>query len=190
MRWIALLIIALVITTAHWFFAPGASYGTYLIKLKNGREFIASRYWQEGQQIMFDTYGGVFGIEKEFVKVIEKSDKPVKPTAAAQEVPEEKTQRDSSEKKEVTEPSSAVGEKPKAKPENDPIIKEFNELKERAQGLQGLLTSEIRELLQEITVFKKKLSSSSKFLIDYSREYNDIHEISSSVETALRARTQ
>ena len=46
----------------------GASIGTvdgaYVIKLKNGNEYVTTRYWREGKQVLFETYDGVFGIDK------------------------------------------------------------------------------------------------------------------------------
>jgi len=61
-----------------------------LARLKNGNEFVTSRYWPEGRQILFDTYGGVFGIDKAFVTKIEASDKPLTPLAIIIEEPEVK----------------------------------------------------------------------------------------------------
>ena len=45
------------------FVFPTVGKAAYIIKLKNGNEFITGRYWHEGRQLMFDAYGGVFGIE-------------------------------------------------------------------------------------------------------------------------------
>ncbi|HET8562499.1 MAG TPA: hypothetical protein VFM35_01375, partial [Candidatus Binatia bacterium] len=53
----------------------------YIIKLKNGNEFVTGRYWHEGRQIMFDIYGGVLGIDKALVTKIEESNTPTKPEA-------------------------------------------------------------------------------------------------------------
>ncbi|MGH7809506.1 MAG: hypothetical protein ACREP5_04420, partial [Candidatus Binatia bacterium] len=50
----------------------------YIIKLKNGNEYVTNRYWQDGTQVLFDTYGGVFGIDKMFVGKIEKTDQVIK----------------------------------------------------------------------------------------------------------------
>ena len=63
-------------------------------------------------------------------------------------------------------------------------------LKEQAAEVDGMLTAEIIELLNQITSFKNKLSKDSKLFIDYGREFNDAHDLANVVETALRSRTQ
>jgi hypothetical protein len=78
---------------------------------------------------------------------------------------------------------------PKADPD-DPVVGEFNRLKEKSKEVDGMLTSEIRELLNQITAFKNKLSKDSKLFFAHGREFNDANELGASVESALRARTQ
>lgn len=51
-----------------------------------------------------------------------------------------------------------------------------------------MLTEEIRALLKEIKAFKDKISGDSKYVVDYTREFNDIHEISAAVEAVHNAR--
>ncbi|KAF0157565.1 MAG: Uncharacterized protein FD159_1379 [Syntrophaceae bacterium] len=56
------------------FFAfPLFSHASYIIHLKGGGQFITSKYWEEDGQITFFVRGGTMGIEKDTVKVIEKS---------------------------------------------------------------------------------------------------------------------
>ena len=164
----------------------------YVIKLKNGNEYVTARYWHEGGQLLFDTYGGIFGIEKSFVAKIEKTDRIFQLAFASDQDPADKTSPnlskqndDSGEKKPAA--ASKIEQKRDA---DDPIVGEFNRLKEKSKAVDGMLTSEIRELLNQITAFKNKLSKDSKLFIQYSREFNDAQEIGSTVESALRARTQ
>ena len=164
----------------------------YVIKLKNGNEYVTTRYWHEGGQLLFDTYGGIFGIEKSFVAKIEKTDQTFRLAVASDHDLAEKTSPnlskqndDSGEKKPAA--ASKIEQKRDA---DDPIVGEFNRLKEKSKAVDGMLTSEIRELLNQITTFKNKLSKDSKLFIQYSREFNDAQEIGSTVESALRARTQ
>jgi hypothetical protein len=159
----------------------------YIIKLKNGNEYVTSRYWQEGSQVLFDAEGGVFGIEKGFVSRIEKTDRVIKMATAAPRDPSETIQTeaakiDKSEK--ATEPKSAKERDPA-----DPIVGEFDRLKNRSKEVSGMLASEIRQLLNEITALKNRISKDSKLFIEYGREINDLHEMGDVVETALRART-
>ena len=51
-----------------------------------------------------------------------------------------------------------------------------------------MLTEQIHALLKEIKAFKDKISGDSKYVVDYAREFNDIHEISAAVEAVYNAR--
>lgn len=159
----------------------------YVIKLKNGNEYVTSRYWQEGGQVRFDTYGGVFGIEKAFVTKIEKTDQVVRLATIADRDPGEKFQAETSQKDKESEEAKPAIES-KKREADDPIVSEFNRLKEKSKEVEGMLTSEIRDLLREIKAFKDKMSRNSKLFIEYAREFNDIHQISSEVEAAFNAR--
>jgi len=50
---------------------PLICFSSYIIHLKDGREFATDRYYEEGDQIKFKRYGGVIGIEKDLVREIE-----------------------------------------------------------------------------------------------------------------------
>ena len=50
---------------------PSKSVASYVIKLKNGRKISVQYYWKEGDNILFNIYGGVVGIRKDQVKEIE-----------------------------------------------------------------------------------------------------------------------
>ena len=63
-----------IIITIVFLICPSICFSSYLIELKNGSAFIINHYWNEGRQIKFYYYGGIVGIEKEFVKAIRKSD--------------------------------------------------------------------------------------------------------------------
>ncbi len=164
----------------------------YVIKLKNGNEYVTARYWSAGSQVFFDTYGGVFGVEKAFVNKIERTDQMVRLPTVWDRPPSEKPQADS--KRESGEPGdekTKEGATPKKeKAPDDPIVADLNRLKEKSKEVDGMLTGEIRELLNQITAFKNKLTKDSKLFMEYGRELNDTQELASQVETALRSRTQ
>jgi hypothetical protein len=61
-------------------------------------------------------------------------------------------------------------------------------LLEKSKEVDGMLTEEIRALLKEIKAFKDEISGDSKYVVDYAREFNDIHEISAPVEAVYNAR--
>lgn len=53
---------------------PSICFSSYLIELKNGKEFITYQYWEEDNQIKFYFYGGLVGIQKESIRKIRESD--------------------------------------------------------------------------------------------------------------------
>ena len=50
---------------------PLLSFADYIIHLKNGRQFVTDRYWEEGGEIKLHFSGGVLGVPKETVVSIE-----------------------------------------------------------------------------------------------------------------------
>jgi hypothetical protein len=163
----------------------------YLIQLKNRNEYVTSRYWREGNQLLFDTYGGVFGIDKSFVAQIIKTEEAPRFLAAIDGEPANKSSIGTLNSKKDVE---AIDKEETAfrtrADDSDPIRSEFNRLKGQVNELDGMLTAEIRELLNQITAFKNKLSRDSKLFVQYGREFNDAHELGNAVETALVSRTQ
>jgi hypothetical protein len=163
----------------------------YLIQLRNGNNYVTARYWREGNQVLFDSYGGVFGVEKNFIAHIIKTDDVAGlSTASYREPATNLLNRDPNDKRELRENLSDAPLSRTKADDTDPIRGEFNRLKERVNEVDGMLTAEIRELLNQITSFKNKLSRDSKLFIQYGREFNDAHELGSAVETALVSRTQ
>ena len=166
----------------------GVANAAYIIKLKNGNEYVTNRYWQEGTQVLFDAEGGVFGIDKAFVNKIEKADRAIRIASIAQQDPSEKSQAEAV--KETTEREATNQDsKRKEKDPNDPILGELNRLKDRAKNVDSLLTVEIRDLLNEITAFRTKLIKDRALFLEYPQEVNDISNLSKVVEASLRSRT-
>ena len=58
------------IAAAVFVIYPSVSFSSYIIHLKDGREFATDRYYEEGDQIKFKRYGGIIGIQKELVREI------------------------------------------------------------------------------------------------------------------------
>jgi hypothetical protein len=166
----------------------GAVEAAYVIKLGNGNEFITGRYWHEGTQLMFDVYGGIFGIDRAFVTKIEESNKALKLEASVYEDVKDKPRTEQA--KEAKKPTTSPEVKAETERKDDPITQEFNHLQETSRGIDGMLTSEIRDLLRDITAFKNKISRDSKLFIKYAKEFNDAQELGAATETALRSRDQ
>jgi hypothetical protein len=163
----------------------------YVIRLKNGNEYTTGRYWQEGTQVLFDTYGGIFGVDKAFILKIEKSDKTVRFTPLSDRHVSELSQSSSDKSdKESAESKPLSQAKIHERDPDDRVVSEYKRLNEKSKEVDAMLTSEIRELLKEITAFKNKLSRDSKLFVEYGREFNDSHEIGATVENALRSRAQ
>jgi hypothetical protein len=174
-----------------WLCGTGVVEGAYVIKLKNGNEYVTGRYWQEGGQVLFDTYGGIFGIEKSFIAKIESTDSSRLRKIVDSDPGEKIEAQTAKQDKDAAEAKTAGEIKGERKKDaDDPITGEFNRLKEQSKQVNSLLTSEIRELLDQITAFKNKIARDSKLFIDYGREYNELHEIGAAVESALQSRTQ
>ena len=170
--------------------ASGAavSQAAYVIKLKNGNEYVTTRYWHEGSQVLFDAYDGVFGIDKAFVGTIEKTDRVVKVATVADQDPSEKNDTISKENsKEVAGQAPGKETTQPIRDENDPIMKEFNEINALSQNLDGMLTSELFDLSNRLTGLKKKLQLEGK-TNDYIREFGAIHDMGNAVETVLKTR--
>ena len=161
----------------------------FIIKLINGNYFLTERYWQEKGQILFDSYGGVFGIDKGLITSIEQTNKSVNLIRLAPDALKETLLPLA---KASDEPSKAmVQSQPDDQTkgdQNDPIKKTFATLKEKVNGLDGMLTAEMTALLNEITAFKNMVAKNSKYFVQYAREFNDAQEMGALVETKLKSR--
>lgn len=156
----------------------------YLIKLKNGNEFLTGRYWQEGTQVMFDTYGGVFGIDRSFVIKIEESNKPLTLISTLENSVEVGSIKGKQESKKA---SSAGDQKFEAKRDENSILRDFDALKAKVKGLNGMLTPELQEFSRNLTELKRRIQLSGKSN-DYLREFIGISEMGEMVEAALKSR--
>jgi hypothetical protein len=161
----------------------------YVIKLRNGNEYVTTRYWQQGGQVLFDTDGGVFGVERTFVTRVEKTDQAIRLARAGERESAGKAHADAG-KQDIDSVEAKPAEKKtdKEREPDDPILGEFNRLKAKSKEVDGMLTSEIYDLLREIKAFKDKISGDSKLFVNYGREFNDVHEVGSVVEAALQSR--
>jgi hypothetical protein len=160
----------------------------YLIKLKNGNEYITDRYWQKGTQVLFDSYGGIFGIEKTFVAKIEKTDKPLSPITSATIGPELTPIKTS--EKDGGEGKKNLGENPEIsakRNEDDPIFKHFQTIRTRAKSIDGMLTSELNRLAKDLGELKRAMQLSGK-TNDFLTEFGEIHDLSDRVEELLKER--
>jgi len=169
--------------------APGVVNAAYVIKLKNGNEFVTSRYWQDGKQVLFETYDGIFGVDRVFVSRVEKSDKPVRlitRAAAEAELKPIATNDTANEgvKKNPAENQDIIQSK---RNEDDPIFRHFQVIKERAKSIDGLLTSELTQLARDLMDLKRAMQLGGK-TEEFITEFGELHDIADRVEDALKSR--
>lgn len=120
--------------------------------------------------VLFDTYGGVFGVDKAFVTEIEGSNRivplPTQPSTA--DTPIDVSQQPAisvaapqqSETKDVKDQKSTPASTPKKPIKKDEnILKEYNELLKRSNGLDDLPKHEIQALGDDIYSFRRKVGS-------------------------------
>jgi hypothetical protein len=161
----------------------------FVIKLKNGNEFITSRYWQNSKQVLFETYDGTFGVDKAFVTKVEKSDKPVRlmttAQAAAEVKPVETADKGGVEAK---KPAAQNQEQvPAKKNEDDPIFKHFASIRERSKNIGGMLSSELNLLAKDLGDLKRAMQLGGK-TSEFLDEFRELHQIAERVEDAITGR--
>ncbi|HEU4344879.1 MAG TPA: hypothetical protein VFU31_25290 [Candidatus Binatia bacterium] len=163
-----------------------AGEASYVIKLKNGREIVTGRYWPEGQQVMFDTYGGVFGVDRALVSKIEHSDRPLKEPAPLKPRQPKTPSVPVADQKEKGQSPVATA-KTRAARETDPIFKDFETLKQRSQTVAGMSNSQLQEFLKALTALRRTIQASGRSN-DYLREFAEISEMGDAAEAQLRSR--
>ena len=163
---------------AIYFAAIFPAEAAFVIKLKNGNEFITSRYWQNSKQVLFETYDGIFGVDKAFVTKVEKSDKPVRLITTAQAAAEVKP----------VETADKGGEQvPAKKNEDDPIFKHFVSIRERSKNIGGMLSSELNLLAKDLGDLKRAMQLGGK-TSEFLDEFRELHQIAERVEDAITGR--
>ena len=163
----------------------------FVIKLKNGNEFVTARYWQDGKQVLFETYDGTFGVDKSFVSNVEKTDKPIRLITISQAVtevakPTETTVKENGSK--TKKPAAGNPEpSPAKKLEDDPIMRHFQSIRDRSKNVGGMLSSELNLLAKDIGDLKRAMQLGGK-TSDYLDEFRELHEIAEHVEDAITGR--
>ena len=172
-----------------WAIEAELANAAFVIQLKNGNEFVTSWHWQEGTQVMFDVYGGVLGVDKNFVSKIARSDKPLRLVRlpSQDEKPQVTAQKDESKPDVASIPSSGKTED-KVDP-NDPLIKEFEEVKLKFSTVNGMLTSELNEFAKNLASLKRKIQASTR-PNDYLNQFTELHKMGDDLEDTLNKRAQ
>lgn len=161
---------------------------TYVIKLKNGNEYVTNRYWQVDTQVLFDAEGGVFGIDKAFVSKIEKTDKVIKLATIAYLDPTDKgeaTVEESGTDATIKTPVTAT-KAPVKKDENDLIYKEFTALKDQSDSLLTMSRGEMDEYVRKLVGLISKIQNDRK-INQYLQEYSELNALANRVEDAIKS---
>ena len=179
------LVIALCVMA--WAIEAELADAAFVIKLKNGNEFVTGRHWQEGTQVMFDVYGGVLGVDRKFVSNIARSDKPLQllTLPSQDEKPRVAARKDESEPNKALAPSS--GKADQKQDPNDPILKEFEALKQKSSSVNGMLTSELNEFSKNVASLKRKIQTSGESN-RYLEEFTELYKIGDDLENLLKER--
>ncbi|MCF8144710.1 MAG: YgdI/YgdR family lipoprotein [Deltaproteobacteria bacterium] len=164
---------------------PSFSFADYVIHLKDGTRFVTDRYFEEGDQIKFKRYGGVFGIQKDRVREIEEIDIPeknetpldIKAPAVEEERANEGAPEDAAKGKTMGEEAAGEGKIVKegkeikdheetgkgSEKENNELIdkyaKEFDLLKEKFRQVPIMTKEELHTFADELLGFRKGVLS-------------------------------
>jgi len=188
------------IAMAGFLISPCVVSAAYIIHLKDGRDFVTEQYSEEGDQIKFERYGGLIGIQKELVSKIEEiADLPkeketpaVKPeapeigletghqenagegTAKAEEPKEEGADREKKAEGREQKISVAVSEKEKTT-EIEMILDEKRQIMERIETVvAGLKDAQ----------GKNNKAEKRKWLMERTKLLNTLSELENSVKSA------
>lgn len=165
--------------------AAVAADAAFVIRLRNGNEFVTTRYWQEGQQVLFDAYGGIVGIAKAFIAEVEPTGKLAQPPPVRHNPTDNSTQADTKASNES--PTAPGHANTPNRDEHDPLLKEFTVLKQKSSAMKGMLTSELQEFSQDVAILKRKIQTSGKSN-NYLDEFTELHKMGDELEELLRAR--
>jgi len=161
---------------------------TYIIKLKNGNEYLTNRYWHRGSQILFDAEGGIFGVDKVLVRNIEKTDKVIKLITPASLAPPDRTQVEAKEDDSRTNKDSPPPDKktPAIKDENDPIYKEFSFLRGQSANLPIMSRTELEDYVTKIAKLISTIQKERK-TNQFLQEYSELNALANRVEETIKA---
>lgn len=169
------LILPLIILALSCLF-PAAGDATFIIHLENGGRLLTPQYWEEDNYVKFYIVGGMMGIEKNFVRKIERSTidldgiyevktpekRPaqVEPKASMPSVPEKE------EKETATDDAK-----------KDPtIMGEFKALKKKFELRSSMTVAELTDFKNDLTVLRDKIVS-NRLEHDFLEEVNKIADM-------------
>lgn len=197
------------IVSALFLLLPVTGFAAYVIYLKDGTKFVTDQYYEEGDQIKFKRYGGLFGIEKERVRKIEETETPAEPSEKKETPPEivmppaaaeadkqkgSKEKQEAKGEKEVStkeESGEAAAPSPpdaeqKAK---NPLLQEFDRLKEKFRFVESMSTEELYQFDKDLLMLRNKILKAGLGGV-YADQLVEIMSMGSKLEKVLKSRGQ
>ena len=155
------------IITIVFLICPSICFSSCLIEFKNGSTFITNHYWEEGSQIKFYYYGGVVGIDKDFIREIKDSDLPYKEAVLEQEAPETSDQTPEIGSREAWKKAGEEIETKRKEIDVEYYKKEKGALVEKKEEVNNKLKQAIeagnkiakRNLKKELSSIKKQITA-------------------------------
>jgi hypothetical protein len=167
----------------------------YVILLKDGRTITTREYREEGDQIKIEQYGGMVGFSKDDVVSIEETDNVkalvVKsPPEKKPEVAKEKAgpgQMESEESKKEKAPEEPDMEK--ASQEKNPLLREFDALKNRFGNVKSMSKEELVQFQKDLAKLRTKMLEAD-IGGSYADHLSDIMFMGGKVEKMLKKKGQ
>jgi hypothetical protein len=173
---------------------PSTGFSSYQVTLKNGSTLYTNYYWEEEGQVMLYTSGGIMGIKKSLIKKIEETDVVYKEKSTSAEKPEKAPIKveDTAKPDEVTkagvapEGKSEAGE---AEVNNDRLMDEFNELKERFDLVGMMRIEELYQLSKDMTAFRDKIIE-SRLAFNYTDQLVELYSMNDEIEEIINSKNK
>lgn len=180
-------LIRVILTTSFLICSSVCFPSSYLIQLRNGAEFTTYQYWEEGDQIKFCLYGGVVGVQKDFVRKIEGPGLGHRGETAAIGEPEPVHVK--AEPKAETKTQTVASPMEDEKKDDKRFMKEFFLLKEKFKDVYSMTNEELYRFAEDLMGFRNKVIKSGLGHL-YSDQFLEVYEMADEVEAALKARGQ
>jgi hypothetical protein len=182
-KYILLLLMVIIVA----FIYPSTALASYKITLKNGSVLYAGHYWEEGGKVLFYTAGGILGVEKGSVKIIEESDVAVRVVTPPAVKPAEDLTEAEEEVAKAEE--DAPDKTPPEGPVDNKLMGEFNAIKERCSVAGGLSTDELITLSKDMTAFRDRVLESRLGFV-YSDQLVELYSMGDEIEAIITSRGQ
>jgi hypothetical protein len=138
----AISLMVAVIASGIFLIYPLAHAASYIIALKNGREVVTSRFWEEGNEIRFYSAAGIAGVQKDLVKFI----KEVVATSQARTAPTPEVLHPTG--KTSAPPAKLLGKEPNTAANSPPEETDFASYRHKKAALMEQLDGATKQHLE------------------------------------------